>query len=460
MKALKPIRESVTTINEDGSRRMLHPSKVTGPFTRYRALFATCLVAIFVLLPWIQINGHPALFFNIIERRFHIFGMTFAAQDFWMAYFFITGLGFTLFFITALLGRVWCGWACPQTIFMEFVFRPIERLIDGDRQARHKIEDAPMDVNKFWKRLIKITLFGCVAILIAHCFIAYFISIPQLHQWILQSPAKHWDTFLFMVVMSTLLFLNFYWFREQLCLVICPYGRLQSALIDDDSIIIGYDTHRGEPRNRHVNSSSGDCIDCKQCVQVCPTGIDIRQGLQMECIGCANCIDACNRIMGKLSRPKGLIRYDSLNGFNKQRRRILRPRIFLYSVLLLLGAGVFAISARHLHGMHMNVVRMSGPPFYQSESHIRNQYMVRIINKTNQPKCYSIGVQSDQTVQVEGDSIDYELDAMGEITRPLIIQMDAENYQSQFNLEIYLLENSDSESAIITRKAQFLGPNN
>lgn len=453
---LNPVRESVTTIKQDGSRYFLHPADVRGPFTRWRRITGLLIITCFVVLPWIQVHDHPALFFDLLHRRFHIFGLTFAAQDFWMTYFFITGLGFSLFFLTALFGRLWCGWACPQTVFLDHIFRRVERWIEGDAQARRKLDQAPMSPQKFYKRFLKHAAFAFLSILIAHIFLAYFISLPELYNWIQHSPLEHWDAFLFIWATSTLLYFNFSWFREQLCLIICPYGRLQSALIDEHSIIIGYDSKRGNPPGPATQAGFGDCVNCRRCIQVCPTGIDIRQGLQMECIGCANCVDACDGIMERLNRPKGLIRHDSLNGLAGKARRIIRPRIVLYTVLLLLGAFVFTLSVFHLHGMNMNVVRMTGPPYYQTQAGYRNQYLVRVINKTNGAKHYNFSVLADHPFSVSGASEPFEVMPMGEVVKPLVISVKAEDYHGQFPLEITVRQLHPTAS--ITRNAEFLGP--
>jgi cytochrome c oxidase accessory protein FixG len=453
---IHPIRESVTTLDNDGVHIKLHPADVSGIFTFWRKVIAFILITIYILLPWVEMNGKPVLFLDILHRRFHIFGLTYAAQDFWMAYFFVTGLGFTLFFLTALFGRLWCGWACPQTVFTEQVIRRIERWVEGDSIARKRLEKSPLNLNKILKKLIKYTLFGLISILIAHVFLSYFVSIPELYKWIRHSPLEHWNAFLFITVLSLILFFNFTWFREQLCLVICPYGRLQSALIDDDSIVIGYDEPRGNPPGPPKKEGFGDCVNCNRCVSVCPTGIDIRQGLQMECIGCANCVDACNLVMHKLGRAKGLIRYDSLNGLLGKPKRIIRPRILLYLVLLLLGAGVFLLSAIHLQGVHMNVVRMSGMPYYKTETGIRNQYMVRIINKSQSDKRFIFYVDSPYTVTTNGVDTEFTIGPMDEIVRPLVVSMSHDLYKDKFNLEI-IAQQSNPE-VTIARQVKFLGP--
>ncbi len=437
----------------------LHPADVTGFFTRFRRLFALLLIGIYVSLPWIPINGSPAVFLDVLNRRFHLFGLTFAAQDLWMAFFFISGLGFSLFFITSLFGRIWCGWACPQTVFMEQVYRRIERWIEGDATKRKKLDKQAWDNEKIAKRVIKHAIFVFFSALIAHLFLAYFISIPELYHWMTTRPTEHWGAFIFMFVATAIIYGNFAWFREQLCLVICPYGRLQSALIDDDSVIIGYDEARGEPRGPAKKEGIGDCVNCTRCVQVCPTGIDIRQGLQIECIGCANCIDACDAIMMKLNRPKGLIRYDSQNGLAGKKRRILRPRVFIYALLMLLGAAAFTLSAMQLRSANMNIVRMSGAPYFLTDTGVRNQYMVRVINKTTESKTYRLISSADnQTYSMEGNEDGIVVPPMGEEVRPVIISIKRDDYTGQFPLTFSLLT-PDGQTTIITREAEFLGPN-
>ena len=458
MKQNRPSKHTPTTINQDGSRFFIHPSDVTGFFTRWRKAFALLLIGIYVLLPWIPINGNPAVFLDVINRRFHLFGLTFAAQDLWMAFFFITGLGFSLFFVTALFGRIWCGWACPQTVFLEHVYRRIERWIDGDATARRKLDSAVWDSAKITKRVIKNLIFLVISGLIAHMFLAYFVSIPQLYSWMQNSPTEHWGAFVFMAVATVLIYGNFAWFREQLCIIICPYGRLQSALIDDDSVVIGYDEKRGEPRGPAKQEGVGDCINCYRCVQVCPTGIDIRQGLQIECIGCANCIDACDAIMTKLNRPKGLVRYDSQTGLAGKTRRFIRPRIFIYAALMLAGATAFTLSAMQLRSANMNVVRMTGRPYYVTETKVRNQYMVRVINKTQTDKTFQLKAgASGQTYTMEGNEDGIRVPPMGEEVRPVIISIARENYLGRFPLEFTLI-NPEGET-VIAREAEFLGPN-
>lgn len=310
----QPNLDSVTTVNADGSHYVLHPADVSGRFTFARRVFAFLLLAVYVALPWITINEAPAVFLDLAERKFHLFGLTLYPQDLWVLFFAITGTGFTLFFVTALLGRLWCGWACPYTVFLEHIFRRIERWIDGDSSARKKLDAAPWTFPKIWRRVLKHGIFVFVAALLAHVFLSYFVSLERLYDFVQGNPFDHFAAFGTVTFLTGAFYFCFAYFREQFCIMVCPYGRLQSALTDDDTVIIGYDESRGEPRGKANHPEAADCIDCRRCVNVCPTGIDIRNGLQLECIGCAACIDACDDIMRKLNRPTGLVRSGRLAG--------------------------------------------------------------------------------------------------------------------------------------------------
>lgn len=455
----KPNRESVTTISQDGSRYFLYPADVKGPFMLLRRLSAIVLIGIYVALPHITINNYPAVFLDLTNLRLHLFGITLASQDFWLMFFLITGLAFSLFFVTALFGRLWCSVACPQTVFLEHVYRRIERFLEGDAFKRKRLAEAPWDSHKATIQIIKHGLYILVSLIIANIFLSYFVSFDVLVAWMHESPLHHLKAFLLTVTITALLYFNFAWFREQLCIVICPYGRLQSALVDDDTIIVGYDSNRGEPRGKVTDPNAGDCIDCSRCVQVCPTGIDIRQGLQMECIGCAACIDACNEIMQKVKRPKGLIRFDSYNGLCGNKKRFFRPRIFMYTFLLLVGTFVMLKSVTGIKPAEMNAIRMLGGPYFISQTHIRNQYMVRIVNKTNQPKYFVLKTQATALTPIEqaGFEKPLELEPMAEIQKPLVILQTLENYQGPFDIDLILQEDGN-QAYKIHSQVEFLGP--
>ncbi|MFT3870878.1 MAG: cytochrome c oxidase accessory protein CcoG [Nibricoccus sp.] len=452
-----PNLDTVTTIRADGSRLFLHPADSRGRYTNARILSAVALIFIYVALPWIQVDGYPAVFLDVAARRFHFFGWVLAAQDTWLLFFLLTGVGFSLFFITALFGRIWCGWACPQTVFLEHVYRRVERWIEGDATKRRQLDAAPWEGEKVFKRVLKHAVFIVLSAVITHLLLAYFVSIPQLWAMMRHAPAQHWGAFLFVVAATATLYLNFAWFREQLCIVICPYGRLQSALIDDHSMVIGYDKSRGEPRGKINTPGAGHCIDCNRCVNVCPTGVDIRQGLQMECVGCTACIDACDEVMDKIKRPRGLIRYDSLNGFAGRATRWLRPRVFVYFILLLVGIGVSAWALRTVKPAGLTITRMLGAPYYVDQVYVRNQYMVRLINKRNEPVRFKVSlVQGPAGAEQKGFEEPVEIAPLGEEQRPLVIQVPRKVYTGSTPLRLRLVD--EKGSCDVSRETEFLGP--
>ncbi len=453
----KPSLNTLSTINEDGSRAFVHPADVKGRFNLLRRAIFAVLIAVYALLPWVPVNGYPAVFLDISARRFHLFGQTFVSQDFWLVFFLITGLAFLLFYVTALFGRVWCGYACPQTVFLEGVYRRVERWLEGDATRRKRLDAAPWNAEKVLRRGMKHAIFIVFSLAISHLFIAYFISIPELYRMMGVSPLENWTTFLWVFVLGGLLYFNFAWFREQLCIIICPYGRLQSALLDDDSIIIGYDETRGEPRGKVNTAGAGDCVDCDRCVNVCPTGIDIRQGLQMECIGCTACIDACDTVMKKLNRPTGLIRYDSGNGLAGRKTRLLRPRTVLYTLLLLVGASIFTFAVSRTSSFSANAIRMSGAPYYQQEESIRNHFQVRVINKRNESASFSIRAES-ALPEVEWNTAEQPLtlEPHQERVTPLFVHIPRSAFEGPFPVTIHIEEENGPGQAV--RRVTFLGP--
>ena len=454
----KPSLETVTSIAADGSRLVLHPADVKGRFTTWRRIVGYALIAFFVLAPWVPVNGYPMIFLDIAERRFHLFGLTLAFQDTWLLFFFVAGLAFSLFYVTAFLGRVWCGWTCPQTVYLEHVFRRIERWIDSDANARRKLAKAPLSPTKIAKRVLKHSLFIVCSAAIAHIFLSYFVSLPALWGMMSTSPLEHWSSFVFVAASTLVLYVNFAWFREHLCIIICPYGRFQSALIDDHSYNVAYDFNRGDPPGKVRDPNAGDCIDCNRCVQVCPTGIDIRQGLQLECVGCANCIDACDSIMDKVDRPRGLIRYASEQELQGGKTKLLRVRTILYTVFALIFLTVASLVFSNVDAMSATVARMPGAPFFVTETTVRNQFEVRLVNKAAGPLGYTVTAMASDGQIIDASALtgDGQLASMEEITRTFVVQVPISDYRGSFPMQL-VVTGQPGEIEIV-REVEFLGP--
>lgn len=452
-----PTIDSVTTINEDGSRYFVHPADVRGVFTRWRRLVAWLLIGVYVALPLVPVNGQPTVFLDIFHRKLHLFGVTLMFQDIWLLFFLITGLGFGLFLVTAIVGRIWCGWACPQTVFLDHVFRRVERWIDGDAPARRKLDAAPWTGSKIVRRVVKHGLYWALSLAVAHVFLSYFVSLPGLYDMVRHAPTENWGAFLFVLALAGALYFNFAWFREQFCIVLCPYGRLQSALIDDNSIVIGYDAGRGEPRGK-PSETTGDCVDCRRCVQVCPTGIDIRQGLQLECISCTACIDACDEVMRRLNRPTGLIRHESLNALAGRPARFWRPRLILYLVLSAVGASVFLLASREVKPVLVTVLRMQGAPYFRDDKIIRNNFFLRVANKRAGSHEYRIVVRSDQPGLNAAGAAEKPLllGAGEEVQEPLILTVPDGAFRGRFDVRVEVLGETGTVEA--ERTVPFLGP--
>ena len=332
-------RDKLTSVDSTGNRVWVYAKKVKGKFYNKRQAVALVLLAILFITPFIKYQGEPYMLFNILERKFIIFGVVFWPQDIHLILMaFITSLVFVALF-TVVFGRLFCGWICPQTIFMEFVFRKIEWAIEGDAAAQRRLNKAPWDFNKIWRKTLKHFVFFAIAFVTAGTLLAYIISMDQLLLLFSEGIAAHLGGFIGLTIFSGVFYFIFAFFREQVCVIACPYGRLQGVLIDKKSIIVGYDYKRGEPRgpvSKAKEGDLGDCIDCNACVAVCPTGIDIKNGTQLECINCTACMDACDAVMDRTGRPKGLIRYDSEEGIETGHHSIFNARSIAYSAVLTL----------------------------------------------------------------------------------------------------------------------------
>jgi len=384
-------RDSIGTISEEGKRNFIHPKKPKGRFTNYRTYVSWILLAILVVAPFIKVDGNQFLLFNIMEGKYNIFGQPFWPQDFHLLVLsLLVGVVFIILF-TVIFGRIFCGWMCPQTIFMEMVFRKVEYWIEGDRRKQIKLNKQPWNAEKIRKKLIKWAIFFLISFLISNVFLAYFIGSDILLQYIIDNPLNHLGTLINLLVFTLIFFFVFAWFREQVCIIVCPYGRLQGVLLDRKSIIVAYDHKRGENekgrkkfrKNENRNDlGHGDCIDCNQCVVVCPTGIDIRNGTQLECVNCTACIDACDEVMDKVGYDRGLIRYASEDDIEKGEPFEFNARIKAYT-LVLTALTVFLVTLLFLRtDIEATILRLPGQMFSTKGDLVSNVYTFKLINKT------------------------------------------------------------------------------
>jgi cytochrome c oxidase accessory protein FixG len=392
-------RNTLATVDEKGKRVWVYPKKPAGRFHNYRIVVTVVLLAIFFAGPFIHFDGQPLLLLNFFERRFVVFGQAFWPQDFFLlALTLITFFVFVILF-TVVFGRVWCGWACPQTLFMEMVFRKIEYWIEGDANAQRKLNHAPWTGEKILKKGSKHLIFIAISVVISHTAMAYLIGIDEVKSIVSQSPAEHLAGFIGLVAFTGIFYFVFAYFREQACIAVCPYGRLQGVLLGKDSIVVAYDWLRGEPRGKvrknEVDPAKGDCIDCKLCVHVCPTGIDIRNGTQLECVNCTACIDACDDIMVRVGKPKGLIRYASLTSIKEGMQKLFTPRVIGYSFVLVALITFLSFMVATRSDIETTILKVPGTLYQrQDDGTITNLYNVEFVNKTFE----------DITLEVKADS--------------------------------------------------------
>ena len=384
-------RDSIGTIDDSGSRNFIYPKKPKGKFTNYRTYVSWVLLAMLLSAPFIKVNGNQFLLFNLEERKFNIFGFPFWPQDFYLLVISVLiGVVFIIVF-TVVFGRIFCGWMCPQTIFLEMVFRKVEFAIEGDRPKQIKLNKQGWTPEKIRKKGLKWFIFFVISFIIANVFLAYFIGSDELIAHIKDGPTAHLGTLIKLLVFTGVFYFVFAWFREQACIIVCPYGRLQGVLLDNKSINVAYDYKRGESENGRkkfrkkedrAELGHGDCIDCNQCVIVCPTGIDIRNGTQLECVNCTACIDACDEVMGKVGYEKGLIRYASEDNISKGEKFKFTGRLKFYSAVLILLTGLLVSLLFVREDVDVTIVRLPGQKFYTEGENIKNVYTFKVINKT------------------------------------------------------------------------------
>ena len=385
-------RDSLGTVTEDGKRAWVFPKKPHGKFYKYRKWVSYALLAFLLLSPFLKVNGNQFLMFNVLERRFNIFGFPFWPQDFYLFVIsMIIGVIFITFFTVA-FGRVFCGWVCPQTIFMEMVFRRIEYWIEGDRGKQMRLAKQPWNAEKIRKKGLKLIIFLLISFIIANVFLAYLVGGDRLIQYITDGPLSHLSTLVSLLIFTAVFYFVFAWFREQVCIIACPYGRLQGVLLDTKSIVVAYDHKRGEAENGRKKfrkgedrtaTGHGDCIDCFQCVNVCPTGIDIRNGTQLECINCTACIDECDHIMESVNLPKGLIRYTSEENIEKKAPFKLTARMKGYIAVLAILTGLLTGMLFLRNDVEATILRLPGQLYEHKDNNIiSNVFTYKLVNKT------------------------------------------------------------------------------
>jgi len=453
-------RDSVATIDKEGRRNFIFPKKPKGKLYNYRTLASLLYLAIFFTLPFMKVDGEPLFLFNVVERKFIFFGQIFWPQDFFI--FAVGFLAFTVFVIlfTVVFGRVWCGWACPQTIFMEMVFRKIDYWIEGNAQAQKRLKSMPWNGYKLRRRVLKITVYLLISFLIANFALAYIISMDNLLMMVRNGIGAHTVTFLALSGFTVVFFLVFYWFREQACIVVCPYGRLQGVLLDKKSMVVAYDYVRGEPRGKLKKAvmevPQGDCIDCFACVSVCPTGIDIRNGTQLECVNCTACIDACNAIMEKINRPLGLIRIDSEENIGGAKSPKWNGRLVAYSAMMagLLGLLTYLLVSRQ--DVDATVLRSSGQLFQTlPNGQIANLYTIKLANKTRKNIPVILKLEN-KAGEIRVIAPKFVVPAESYFQTPFFIHLDRSQVERRKTLlKIGVYENG---RRIKTAEATFFGP--
>lgn len=376
-------RDTISIVNKEGGRKWIFPKKPKGKFYNARTIVSIFLLAFLFGMPFVKTGGHPFILFNITDMHFIVFGLVFTPQDFYLFVLLILSAFVLLILVTVAAGRIFCGWICPQTIFLEMVFRKIEYWIEGDYTKQIALKNSHWNSKKIFKKFLKYFIFFILSFLIANTFLAYIIGIDKLWNIITDPPSAHLTGLIAILLFTSAFYFVFAWFREQACILVCPYGRLQSVLLDKNSVVIAYDHVRGEPRGKLNKKDAGDCIDCGLCVRVCPTGIDIRNGTQLECVNCTACIDACDSIMEKISKPPKLIRFASMENIINKTKFKLTPRIIGYLTVFVILSTTLSVLFANRKNLDTTILRTPGTLFQnQPDNKVSNMYSIKISNKT------------------------------------------------------------------------------
>lgn len=443
------------------ARKKIYPREVEGRYTRLSTLAACVLLGLFYALPWLQWHSHQAVLFDLPARKFYIFGLTFFPQDFFLLTWLLIIAALTLFFFTALAGRLWCGYACPQTVWTK-AFLWMEQLTEGRHQQRSKLDRAPWTLQKAGRKAAKQVLWITFALYTGATFVGYFSAIRHVLPSLLTASLDGWETF-WVLFYGFATYGNAGYMREQVCKYMCPYARFQGAMMDGHSLIISYDGARGEPRGSRARGTDasaqglGDCIDCTLCVQVCPTGIDIRQGLQLECIACAACIDACDSVMDRMQYPRGLIRYATQNSMDGRRSRIIRPRVVAYAALLVVLIAGFATAVTLRRLVEVDVLRDRNALYRQVAGQmIENVYTVRFVNKDTRSHTFRLEVRGLDGARLDSGSVEHFIAAGAVVSVPVRIRA-AGGVHGGHDVSI-VARSQDSTPLEIVAKARFIAP--
>lgn len=452
-------RDRPSTFGKDGKRVWLFPKMPKGKLYNIRRIIAWTLLTFFYTAPFLKFRGEPLIFLNFLERKFILFGNTFYPQDFHLLVLAVIALVVFIVLFTVIYGRIFCGWACPQTVFMEFLYRPIEYLIDGNAEQQKELAEQPADVIKVLKRILKHGIYLCISFVTILTFVSYVTGTEKLGTIMDQWPQQRSGLLMGILVFSGIHYFVFAWFREQVCTIICPYGRLQGVMLDVNTILVAYDYKRGEPRRNAElrRSEHGDCVNCYSCVAVCPTGIDIRNGTQLECINCTACIDACNSVMKKVKKPGGLIRFASEKSISEGKKVKFNARVIAYSVVLIALLALITYLFTVRGSVETTIIRSQGTMFQEyGPDRYSNLYNLQMVNKTNSEVSIELKLLTPEgEIFLMGDPLTA---GKGEVAkRNLLIVLKKENVKSSnSHLEIGIFENGKQIDKI---SSTFVGPN-